>query len=139
MVKLKKKVKKKKLPSIPVLKKRAQALLNGYIRERDKLSDTEFKCIVCEKILPMSSCNSGHFFGTKKYGWMRFLEDNMHAECSGCNNFNHESLIFYTLNLPKKIGQERFDALLEISKHRPEKDFTRDELNEIFNKLLTIK
>jgi hypothetical protein len=124
---------KKKLASIASLKKKAQSLFNGFIRRRDSNEDGSFVCISCQQEYTKDKCQAGHFFGTKKYNWMRFLEDNCNAQCNYCNGFNHESLIGYTLNIQKKIGPKRFNELLMISKERKE-DFKRDELTQIIEK-----
>lgn len=123
---------KKKLISIPALKKKVQSHFNKFIRERDSHNGF-FICIACGKKLPIEKMHAGHFYGTRNFNWLRFNEDNCHGECSQCNTFNHESLIGYTLNLPKRIGQARFESLIEKSKERlPE--FTRLELESLLLK-----
>jgi hypothetical protein len=129
---IKKKVKKKKLKSIVSLKRSAQRLFNSHIKQRDRSDLDSFVCISCQKKYTLDKANAGHFFGTQKYNWLRFNEDNVHLQCIYCNNFNHESLIGYTLNLPLKIGQERFEHLLEESLYK-KPDFSREELLEIIN------
>ena len=37
----------------------------------------------------------------------------MHKQCVHCNQHKHGNLNEYTINLPIRIGQERFDALLK--------------------------
>lgn len=118
-----------KKPTIAVLKKQVQKYFNEYIRNRDS-SNGVFTCISCQGTYPVENMVAGHFFGTRKYNWMRFLETNCHGECSYCNSFNHESLIGYTLNLPDKIGKLEFNKLLKESKERKQ-EFSRDELERL--------
>jgi len=125
--------KRKKLKSIVSLKRQAQRYFNKYIIKRDRISDTEFQCIACHKRYTIDKAQAGHFFGTKKYNWMRFNEDNCHIECIYCNAFNHESLINYTLSIQVKLKQERFLRLLEES-YIKKPEFTRIQLEEIINK-----
>ena len=124
---------KKKKPNKASLKKKAQYLFNRFIRERDKLSDAQFQCISCRKTFDIKYAQAGHFFGTKSYNWMRFNEDNCNIQCPHCNGFAHESLIGYCLSLPLKIGQKRFQALMEESFEK-KPDFTIEELEAIIKK-----
>jgi hypothetical protein len=121
--------KKRKPQSLAGLKKAVQALFNKFIRERDS-KDGHFYCISCQEYLPIEKLQAGHFYGVKKYNWLRYNEFNVHSQCQYCNGFNHESLIGYTLNLPHKIGQSHFDNLVLKSKTRlPE--FTQEELEKL--------
>jgi hypothetical protein len=118
---VKPKLKKKKQPSIASLKKQTQAVFNKWLL----IQKPELICIACGE--PKNKVVCGHFFGTHNYNWMRYIEDNCWPECGACNSFSHESLIGYTINLQKKLGQERFDKLVEESKVR-KPEFTRTEL-----------
>ena len=120
---------KKKLITIPKLKAKVQKEFNRFIRERDKGHD----CISCGNPIEEGEGQAGHFFGVKKFNWMRFREDNVHLECISCNAFNHESLIYYTINIERKIGPKRFQYLVNASRNK-QPEFTREELNELLIK-----
>ena len=122
-----KRIKKPKVKTLTKLKLEVQKYFNLFIRPRD-ISCGSFVCISCSNIFPADKCQAGHFFGTKMYNHMRYLETNVHSECAGCNCFNHDSLIMYTLNIQNKISKEEFDSLIQISKEE-HKEFTRNELN----------
>jgi hypothetical protein len=109
-----------------------QTYFNRAIRLRDS-HDGVFTCISCEKTFPIEVMQAGHFFGTHSYNWMRYQEYNVHGQCNSCNGFSHESLIFYTLNIQKKIGINNFNKLLTDSKTK-KPEFTRAYLNELLNK-----
>lgn len=122
-----KKIKKKKPKSIAKIKKEVQTLFNKKIRERDS-SNNEFVCISCGLKFPIVKMQAGHFFSTKGVGWLRFHEDNVNGECWYCNGFNRNHQIWYAVHLKEKIGEVRFNNLLELAKIKPKKDFTREEL-----------
>jgi len=131
MVKKQKKIKKIKLKSISLLKKQAQSIFNNWIRNRDILLGHTFICISCEKELPIEKMNCGHYFPVKRFQHLRYNEDNAHGECMACNGFNPAHLIYYTKHLIEKIGIYKYNNLYQSSLIKPEKDFTREELEEI--------
>jgi 5-methylcytosine-specific restriction endonuclease McrA len=100
----------KKKVSQPQLLKRAEKIVNEYIRLRDS-ENGYFTCIACSKVLPVDKMNAGHFIPVSKSSNLRFHPENIWGECEGCNCFDRSHLIGYTLNLIKKIGQERVDWL----------------------------
>lgn len=84
---------------------KAQRIFNAWIRRRDEGQP----CINCGKYRKLQA---GHFYPTSTHSWLRFDEDNTNGECLQCNFYNSQSHAFgYRVNLIKKIGQERFDAL----------------------------
>ena len=115
-----------KKQSLSKLKQSVQTLFNKKIRERDS-KDGFFVCISCTRKLPIEKANAGHFFPVKGFNWLRYDEDNVNIECIHCNGFNKAHLIYYARNLQKKIGIERFEALILRSK-TPKPEFTREEL-----------
>ncbi|MDG6786005.1 recombination protein NinG, partial [Glaesserella parasuis] len=42
---------------------------------------------------------------------LRFNEDNVHKQCSACNNHLSGNITEYRINLVRKIGVERVEAL----------------------------
>jgi hypothetical protein len=108
------------------LKKEVQVLFNSYIRARDS-SNGFFTCISCNLTLPVKSMNCGHYFPVKGYNWLRFDPDNANGECQRCNGFDDAHLILYTWNLKKKLGDNRYNLLLDRAKN-PQLEFTREEL-----------
>lgn len=111
--------------SLPELKKTAQKYFNAFIRRRDASRG----CISCVKT---KIDHAGHYMAQGSSGALRFDEDNVHGQCSGCNVFKHGNLIEYRINLIKKIGEERVDAL-EFHRHDVKK-WTREELQEIIDR-----
>lgn len=114
----------------PELTKLAQKAFNSYIRMRDH----GLKCISCnnpiawdgEKTGGVVDC--GHYLSVGARVNLRFDEDNAHAQCKKCNNFLSGNAVNYRINLIKRIGLERVEAL--ESDHEL-KHWTKDELREI--------
>jgi hypothetical protein len=126
----------KKQKSLPQLKKELQVVFNKYIRQRDE----GLPCISCGNYI--SNCQAGHYFSVKGYDGLRFDEDNVHAECEYDNCFNESHLIGYGINLKARIGEDKYNALLERAADykRIGYKFSRTELIEkiaYYKKLIT--
>ncbi|MES2592368.1 MAG: recombination protein NinG [Bacteroidota bacterium] len=86
-----------------------QDVFNAFIRQRDKL----LPCISCGTMNNVKY-DAGHFYSRKGYSGIRFDEDNVHKQCSNnCNVHLSGNFAEYSIQLPKRIGQERFNALVE--------------------------
>lgn len=114
--------------SLGALLEQTQIIFNRYIRLRDK----GLPCISSNKHW-RNTFEAGHCFPVSTYAGLRFLEDNVHGQSFGDNRFEDGNQIEYLLNLPKRIGQERFDRLIECAEDykRNGYKFTRAELKEI--------
>lgn len=87
--------------------KKAQQAFNEFIRYRDR----HLPCISCGRHHE-GQYHAGHFRTTGANPELRFNEDNVHKQCSSCNNHLSGNLIAYRPALIAKIGQARFDALM---------------------------
>lgn len=110
------------------LKKRAQDVFNAWIRARDS-QDGYFTCISCQKTLPTSKMNAGHYVPVKNHSIFRYHEDNVHGECAGCNGFDEFHLVGYRKNLINKIGLERVEYL--ENNRNAVKKWSEEELKKI--------
>ena len=88
--------------------KELQTVFNRYIRLRDK----DKGCVSCGKQLK-GKYDAGHLFSVGAFPNLRFDEFNVHAQCTFCNMHQHGNISEYMIRLPKRIGQEQFDLLLE--------------------------
>lgn len=84
-----------------------QKIFNTYIRERD----LKKPCISCDKSL-IGKFDAGHYFTVGAYPNIRFNEDNVHGQCVECNQHKHGNIAEYSIRLPYRIGQQRYDKLL---------------------------
>jgi len=103
--------------------KEAQAAFNLYIRERDK----DLPCISCQRH-HTGQYHAGHCRTTKAAPELRFSENNVHKQCSSCNNYLSGNLIEYRKNLILKVG---FDMVEFLESNHPPKHYTIEELKTI--------
>ena len=120
------KPKKKKLTPAKI-----QPVFNRWIRQRDS-RDGWFVCISCQKTLPISQQNAGHYIAAGSCSFLRFNEFNVSGQCISCNKYKHGNLIDYRINLIAKIGLDAVE-FLESNRHTLKK-WTQAELQEIKDK-----
>lgn len=101
----------------------AQREFNKYIRFRDLKAG--YGCISCGT----KSCRlwvAGHYRTTKAASNLRFNEDNVHLQCGwNCNVNQSGNIIPYRIELVKRIGLERVEAL---ENDNATKTYTKEEL-----------
>ena len=121
----------KALATKPELVKKAQMAFNAYIRARDYGKP----CICCGEPIAWGKtkstggvCDAGHYLSTSARPNLRFNEDNCHAQSKYDNNYLAGNAVNYRINLIKRIGLERVEAL--ESDHEL-KHWSKDELLEI--------
>lgn len=96
---------------------------NAFIRERDKGKP----CISCNKH-HTGQYHAGHYRSIGAAPHLRFDPDNIHNQCAPCNNHKSGNAIEYRINLVKRIGTERVEALEQNNTVRK---FTIDEAKRI--------
>jgi hypothetical protein len=116
----------KKQKTIPQLKKACQDVFNKYIRLRDK----DKPCISCGQF---KTLQAGHYFPVQGFDGLRYDENNANGECEYDNCFNEAHLIGYGINLKARIGEERYNALLErAAKYKRDGyKFSKSEIMEL--------
>jgi hypothetical protein len=116
------------------LKKKAQTLVNKFIRDRDALYKPDgskyWICISCGR--EITKVNSGHFAPIVPYDHLRYNEDNIHAQCIYCNQHCQGNSIGYRFNLIKKIGLDKVEQLEHIALHETHK-WTTEEIYHIID------
>ncbi len=115
---------KEALKSRPDWLKEAQKAINEFIRLRDK----DLPCISCGRYHE-GQYHAGHYRSVGAYPELRFNEDNVHKQCSVCNNHKSGNAIEYRINLIRKIGLEKVE-FLERHDHQPLK-LSIDEIKEL--------
>ncbi|HDL2201950.1 TPA: recombination protein NinG, partial [Mannheimia haemolytica] len=88
-------------------------IFNKFIRLRDK----DLPCISCGRH-HQGQWHAGHYKTVGGNPELRFNEDNVHRQCSVCNNHLHGNIVNYRVNLIEKIGLERVE-FLERKDHPP--------------------
>jgi len=82
------------------LLKKAEEIVNKYVRLRDK----DKPCISCGYIGDKRQFHAGHYKPKGRNSALRFNEQNIHKQCSICNNHLSGNLVRYREGLIKKIG-----------------------------------
>ena len=118
-----KKLKRKKLPSIPALLRKAEKAFNRHIRNRDA-KELNGRCCTCNQ----PGNQAGHF-NKKTHSETRFDPTNVHLQCVRCNHYLDGNEGSYALFIAEKYGMEHLKHL--ISQRGKVHKFTRDELNKI--------
>lgn len=73
-------------------------------------------CVSCQRIFPFDKLDAGHYF-TVAHSKVRFSEQNVWAQCQGCNRFQADySKPYYAANLLRKLGMEAFNQLEQDSR-----------------------
>lgn len=101
----------------------AQVEFNKYIRMRD----ANMPCISCGRF-HTGQYHAGHYRTIGSSPGLRFEENNVHKQCSACNNYLSGNIINYRKNLIAKIGIE---AVEQLEADQTAKHYTIDEIKEI--------
>ena len=122
---------RKKLVPLPKLLKKAQDVVNRYIRERDK----DRGCIACNG--PVE--HAGHYFSQGHHSALRYDETNIHGSCAKCNLFLHGNLIHYRMGLVERYGEQYVKDLEQKAKQNKTYKWSRNELEEIINRYKPVR
>ena len=122
--KRRKKETKESLKTKQDYEKELQVIFNKFIRLRDK----DKPCISCNRPLT-GKFDAGHYFPVGSYKNLRFSEDNVFGQCVRCNQHKHGNLNEYTINLPLRIGEDKFNQL--IKERLIERHYSVQELIEL--------
>jgi len=102
--------------------------VHSFVRERDKGKP----CISCGAPWE-NSFQASHFYKSETFTTLKYNLDNINSSCVRCNLFLEGNFDNYSLILPSRIGQERYNALVElasIDKHQ-QKVWTLESLKEV--------
>ena len=111
---------KQALKSLGQLHKEAQPEFNKFIRLRDKGQP----CISCQRH-HKGQFHAGHFLSIGSSPELRYVENNVHLQCSVCNNHLSGNQLLYRVNLINKIGVK---AVEELEGPKEPKRYRRDDI-----------
>lgn len=117
---------KKELMTLSDYSNALQVVFNKWIRKRDEGK----MCISCGNMT--AKRDAGHFYSVGNYPSVRFDEDNVHSQCVHCNQFRGGNIHDYRVELYKKLGKEKFEAL-EKRAHKSRK-YSIPEIKEMIEK-----
>lgn len=104
--------KKPRQPSRSTLMRNADDAFSLFIRTRDSqpYQGRAFRCISCQRILPIQQADCGHFIN-RSHMSLRFSELNCNAQCRHCNRFDEGNFTGYERGLIQKLGEQRVRLL----------------------------
>lgn len=116
---------KEQAKPLTALANEAQAAFNALRRHEDLLAG--YGCISCGTHNAIQ-WHAGHYRTVKAAKQLRFERDNVHLQCSQCNNHDSGNVVEYRINLVKRIGVERVEAL---ESNNEVKRWSREELLQV--------
>jgi len=112
---LKKKTKPKR-QKLSTLVDKADKLASQYIRQKYADHAGYVTCISCDTVLHWKDAHCAHFIERGKK-LTRWLEENLHPACCGCNTFNKEfHMREYTIKMIDLHGREFVDELMAMGR-----------------------
>ena len=96
---------------LSTLQAKADKAMSVYIRMKYADESGLIKCVSCGKVIPWKESDCGHFIPKSRGASVRWVEENCHPECQGCNRFSHSHLIGYTLYMIDMYGREKIEEL----------------------------
>lgn len=114
----------KALDGLPVLKRRAQAAFNGFIRARDAGKP----CICCGAWPHPGGTDAGHYRSVGSAPHLRFVESNVHAQAKQCNKWGAGRAVDYRIGLIGRIG---LAAVEEIEADNTPRHYSREQLIDL--------
>ena len=120
-----------KQPLKKTLKANAWQAFSKYIRLRDCLLTTgsfEYgECVSCDKTLPFSQLDAGHFIPKRSGNY--FSERGVNAQCRSCNRFHGGNQLEYRKEIIKRYGE---GVDIELEKEAQQiKQFTPQDLIDV--------
>ena len=128
------KKKKKKLPTLASLKRKADVAFSIFIRTQDVARDGTTACVTCGVRKPWREQQCGHFV-SRVYLATRFNIVNAHAQCGACNVLRRGNMVAYSSYMIQTYGVRIIDSLLFLRSKTVK--FSRgdyEEMIERFNK-----
>lgn len=119
------------MKNVASLKKQADKIFSRYVRLRDgKKINNEWhtECITCGAWKPIAQMQAGHFV-SRSCNLLRYNEENVNAQCVGCNMFKGGEQYIYGKNLDLKYGDGTAEKL--HNQRRQTHKLTIDELEQI--------
>lgn len=118
--------------------KEAQQAFNAYVRFRDR----DLPCISCGKS-PTDrfggAFDAGHYRSRGAAGHLRYNLHNCHKQCKRCNRDMSGNVVEYRINLIKRMGQDKVEALENDNTTRLFTIEYLQRLKRVFLKKLRVK
>ena len=101
---------RKENSSLGTLIKNTATICHKYIRLRDKYKP----CISC--LEPWNDTHqAGHYYKAELFSTIKLHELNINGQCVGCNIRKDGNESLYRVNLPQRIGEDKFKELNDLA------------------------
>lgn len=97
-------------------KKKAWKACSLYSRQKDADEDGYVVCCTCTRINHWKDMDAGHFIPKSRGNAVYFQENNIHAQCKGCNISEGGRFEDYYPYMVNRYGQDTVDELVRLSK-----------------------
>lgn len=97
------------------------------VQEYARLRDINEPCISCRKPTAIQ-WDGGHFMNAEFHSKVRFNTNNIHKQCSHCNDFSASNALNYRIHLINKIGLEKVEWL---EQQKGVQKYTAEYLNRL--------
>ena len=108
--------KKPKQAKLSTLQAKADAAMSVYVRMKHSDADGYITCVSCGNLHHWKDVDCGHFIPKSRGAAVRWVEENCHPECRGCNRFSHSHLIGYTLYMIDVYGRSKIAELEQMAR-----------------------
>lgn len=125
-------MKRKKLPNLSSLKKKADTLFSTYIRTKAADHGGIVQCYTCPNEYPIKQIQNGHFV-SRTHLSTRWLEENCRPQCMACNVWRRGHYDVFSRNLVKEMGVDILDELNRLKNET--KQMKRNDYNELIENL----
>lgn len=105
-------------------------IFSKYIRLRDADKEGYCRCVTCGQKYHWKKIQAGHFISRKHYA-TRWNEQNVHAQCVGCNVFKYGEQYKYSLYLGSKISSDLLNKSHESVKYA---DYELEDMIKFYQK-----
>jgi len=124
----------KKPLTIPKLKAKVWKVFSKYIRQKYAKRGM-VRCYTCGVVKPIKEMQCGHGLGGRGNSIL-FDEEIVRPQCVSCNIFRGGNYDIFHAKLIKENGVEWFQK--KVKQKQETKQFTRKELEELYEKYKTI-
>lgn len=119
-----------KLKTLGQYETEARKVFQLWIR---KVRDKDNGCISCGTF-KTPQFDAGHYFSANQFSGLMFNEDNVHKQCSQCNDYYSGNLLEYRAGLINRYGLEFVERLEKTKDNGRNYKYNKQELIDIKNK-----
>ena len=101
----------KKKKQVPALKKALWEIYSQYIRTRETDDEGFCECVTCGKQAFWQDMQAGHFIPQSSGNYLRYNDENVHAQCLRCNCYLHGNIFAYEEYMIRRYWSEKVEKM----------------------------